>query len=236
MPSRAYVLRGLRASMSTACVILCFSFFGFGAYARDAGFALWHVAMFGFTVWALPSAVVFVTAMASGASLWAAALAVTLSAVRLLPMTVALTPLLRQEPVKRIWFFVASHFVAVTGYVEALLRLPKVPAERRLSFFLGLGTGLMTSATCAGLVGHIVAGSMPPPVAAGLVFLTPLYFLLSMFNASASLAEKLALAFGFVLGPIAHRFDPEFDLLYAGLAGGTLGYLVHRLRRRGSDA
>ena len=147
-------------------------------------------------VWAMPSSVVFVVAVAGGASPWAAALAVALSAVRLLPMTVALMPQMAAERVRRFWFYVGSHFVAVTGYVEAIVRFPRVPPERRLSFFLGMGMTLMTVASSFAVVGFFVAAVLPPVIASGLLFVTPMYFLLSIVGAATIWPERAAVLFG----------------------------------------
>jgi predicted branched-subunit amino acid permease len=213
-------------------LILSLAFVGFGAFARDVGFPLWQVMAMALTTWALPSMVVFVVATSQGATLAAAALAVTLSAVRLLPMTVATVPWFRAEPARRIWLYVASHFIAITIYVEAALRLPAVPEERRLSFFLGLGLGLMTIASSAGAIGYLVAGALPAPVLTGLLFLTPAYFLLSMLTAAVNLTERAALGLGLVLGPLFALVDKELALLWAGLGAGTLAWLAGRIARR----
>lgn len=231
-PSPRWFMIGARQGISFPLIVLSTTFFGFGAFARDLGFPLWQVGMLSAAVWAMPSSVVFVVAVSGGASLFAAALAVTLSAVRLLPMTVALMPHMAAARARRGWFYLASHFVAVTGYVEALVRFPRVPPEHRLAFFLGLGTSLMTVASSAAVLGYLVAAALPPLLAGGLLFVTPIYFLLSMVAAATSWPERSAVAFGFALGPIAHRLEPELDLLWAGLIGGTAAYGVHRLRKR----
>jgi predicted branched-subunit amino acid permease len=230
--SGAYVLAGARRALSLAGLILAFATFGFGAFARDLGFSLWQVVVLCGGVWALPSAVVFASATASGASLWAAGLAVALSAVRLVPMAVTLLPQMRAERVRPVWLWLAAHYVAVTGYVEALLAFPRVPPERRVSFFLGLGTTLMVCATLAGVAGYVAASRLPPPVAMALAFITPIYFALSIFSAAQTATDRAALAFGLVLGPVAHRVEPELDLLWAGLIGGTAAFLIGRRAAR----
>ena len=171
------------------------------------------------------------SALAAGAGLAAAALAVALSAVRLLPMTIAVLPLLSATKAKRIWLVVAVHYVAVTAYVEAFLLLPKVPEEHRLAFFLGLGTSLMVIASGFGALGYLIAGALPQALALGLVILAPLYFLLSMLKAASHLSEYVALAAGLVLGPLAHSFNGEFDLLIGGVLAGLLGCGVERWRK-----
>jgi predicted branched-subunit amino acid permease len=230
--SPRWILNGAWQAISLPLVVLSTTFFAFGAFARDLGFPLWQMVMLSGAVWAMPSSVVFVVSVSGGASLFAAALAVALSAVRLLPMTIALMPQMSAERVNRLWFYLGSHFVAVTAYVEAIMRFPRIPPEVRLSFFIGMGLSLTIISTSVGVLGYLVAGALPPVLAGGLLFVTPLYFLLSIVAAATKWPERAAVAFGFILGPIAHRIEPELDLLWAGLIGGTGSYAVHLLMKR----
>jgi hypothetical protein len=47
--------------------------------------------------------------------------------------------------------------------------------------------------------------------------------------------EYAALVLGAIIGPLTYRIAPEFDLFVAGVAGGSLAYmlrgLIGRLRR-----
>ncbi len=67
---------------------------------------------------------------------------------------------------------------------------------------------------------------MPDLLAAALVFLTPVYFLLALWGAARTRADVMALAFGLVLGPPFAILVPQADLLLAGLIGGTAAYGV----------
>jgi hypothetical protein len=44
------------------------------------------------------------------------------------------------------------------------------------------------------------------------------------------MVDRLALAFGLLLGPLLVYFRVELDLMWTGVIGGTLAYAVHRLR------
>jgi predicted branched-subunit amino acid permease len=226
------VLKGLAAAPSAAAIVLSLSFFGFGAFARDLGLEAWQLVAMAVSTWALPSLVIFIVSMAAGAGPFAAAFAVAVSALRLLPMTIALMPYLSTEGLKRRWLFLATHFVAVTSYVEGLARLPAMAPERRTSWFIGFCAGVMALATTSGVVGYHVAGATPKPIAIGLVFMTPMYFICGMATTAASRHELLALALGFVLGPALMLVVPEFSLALAGAIGGTLAYALRRLTPR----
>ena len=42
--------------------------------------------------------------------------------------------------------------------------------------------------------------------------------------------DKLALVLGLLLGTILTATNVQLDLLWTGIGGGTLAYIVHRLR------
>ena len=71
------------------------------------------------------------------------AIAVTVSAIRLFPMVVAVLPMMRTAKTKRRQLVLVAHFTAVTLWVECYRFLPHVPRERRIAFIHGLGCGLM---------------------------------------------------------------------------------------------
>lgn len=224
--------RGLAGIFSPPAFILMASFVGFGGLARESGWSAGEAAMITGTIWALPSQVVFIGSVATDASIFATIVAVALSAVRLLPMTIALMPVLR-DPERPIWiYYPISQFVAITAWVISMRRLPDIPVRSRLAFFLGFGSSLSVANVFVTLISFEIAGNVPPLVAAGLFFLTPIYFLVALWTAARVRADYFALAIGLVLGPIFHEIDPEFDILWAGLVGGTLAYAMHRFTRR----
>jgi predicted branched-subunit amino acid permease len=223
-------LRGVRAAMAVPGAVLTASFFGFGAFAHASGFDLTQLA-FAAGIFALPGQVVLADEMAAGAGLAAIFLAVTLTAVRLLPMTVAIMPLLREDRTPLWQQLLVSHFVAVSVWVEAMRRMPELERPERIPFCFGMATVLLPSVVTAALAGHIAAGAVPPVLSAGLMFLTPIYFLLSTLAAARERIDLLAIGAGLVLGPVFFLYAPGFDLLLTGLIGGTLAFGVDRWRK-----
>ena len=215
-------------------LILASAFVGFAGLARGAGLTLAETMFMTAVVWALPGKVVLVGAILSGASLPAAALAVGLSSVRLMPMVVALVPEMRTPRTSRWVLYALSHFVAVTSWVLAMERLRGVPRDMRTSWYFGLGSTLVAVNTVVVAVVFQAAGELSQPVSALLLMLTPMYFLTSLWSSAREKAGLLAMCLGLFLGPAAHLAVPEFDLLVAGLIGGGAAYAVHRqwLRRR----
>lgn len=222
---------GLKYSvMSVFAYVLFFTYVGLGALALDFGFsAAWLTASTIF-VWAAPAQVIIISSLGAGASLIEVALAVTLSAVRLLPMVVALLPVVR-GPKTRTWqLILIAHFTAISMWVESLRLLPGMPREGRAAFCMGLGTGLIAAAVLGGLVGFYLAAGLPVVLTAAMLFLTPLSFLISVARNSKTLVERTAFGLGFVIAPVFAAYKIELDLLWTGIIGGTLGFAAHRLR------
>jgi hypothetical protein len=76
-------------------------------------------------------------------------------------------------------------------------------------------------------LGYQVAGWVSPPVTLALVFLNPLFFLLT-FTEVKPWANRLAIVLGCLLGPGFYLWDSDTSLLTTGLVGGTLAYWVDR--------
>lgn len=228
------MLRGARAAISIPAFILTAAFVGYAGLARETGLTIYEtLALTGF-VWALPSIVVLTGALSSGMGLIPAGIAVALASVRLMPMTMALMPLIKVEGKTKNWqLLVASHFVAVTAWVFAMKNLPDLPREGRLPFFVGFGAGVSSFVFCMTGVSYLLVENLPEVVAGALFLLTPVYFLCSLWGASRLNADRAAMITGLVLGPMFFIYLPGLDLLWTGLAGGTLAYIGTRIARRG---
>jgi predicted branched-subunit amino acid permease len=231
-PAWHWALRGAGALFSVPVFILLTSMAGFGVLCRETGLTLGQSVFMTAAVWALPSQLVLVGAIAAGASLPAASVSVALSAIRFVPMIASWVPMLNAEGVSRWRIALLSHSVAVTAWVVAALRLPKLPAPARLPYYTGFAIALVSAGTFVTGVSFIVAGALPPIVAGMLFFLTPVYFLVALSAAARINAERFALAAGLVLGPLFRFAGFPLDLVWAGVIGGTLGYAGHRLLAR----
>lgn len=212
-------------------LVLFATYIGIGALAHDTGFSLFWVLMSTVLVWAGPAQIILISTLGSGATPVQAAIAVTLSAIRLFPMVVSVLPMLRTDQTRKRDLILPSHFVAVTLWVECFRLLPQVPRERRIAFTCGLGTGLIASSSIATAIGYGLAANLPPSLAAAILLLTPLAFLLSTARNSARLSDALALALGLALFPVVARWQTGVDILISGLIAGSVGYAVDRWRR-----
>ena len=99
----------------------------------------------------------------------------------------------------------ATHFIAVTLWVECYRLLPQVPRERRIAFVHGLGCGLLSVCLTATTLGYGLAANLPQLFAAAILMLTPLAFLLSTARNSRQISDILALVLGLALYPCASQ-------------------------------
>lgn len=215
---------GLIGSLSVPALVLFMSFVGYGALARDAGFSPFLAMFSAATIYALPALVVLADQTHQGAGLATVAIAITLTSIRLLPLTAAFVPILRHEKMPLWLKLFASHFMAVTLWVDAMRRLPAIEPGRRLPYYLGLCAAFMSAALSGNLTGYFLASVVPPVIQSGLLFLTPMYFFLSLLVVAATTVDRAAVFIGIVLGPLFFTIAPGFDLVLTGLIGGTLAY------------
>jgi predicted branched-subunit amino acid permease len=231
--SLAAFANGFAAAFRTILTYTLFAtYLGVGALAHDLGFSLLWALLATTLIWAAPAQMILLTALGGGGTIVQAAIAVTLSAIRLMPMVVSMLPMLRGPRTKSWQLILPTHFIAVTVWVEGMRRVPGIPRERRVAFVNGLGCGVMSTTVASTIVGYNLAATLPPLFGAAVLFLTPISFLLSTATNSKQLVDRLALALGVALLPLAALLDTGVDMLIAGVSAGTIAYVLHRLWRR----
>lgn len=231
-PVRAFAW-GMSAVTSTVLSLVLFAtYLGIGALAHDTHFSLGWALASTLLIWAGPAQIILISTLGSGATAVQAAIAVTMSAIRLFPMVVSVLPLLRTPQTKRRHLVLAAHFVAVTLWVECYRLLPLVPRERRIVFVHGLGCGLATVCLTATALGYGLAANLPQLFAAAILLLTPLAFLLSTARNCRQISDVVALALGLALYPLVARLNTGVDILISGMAAGSIAYGVHWWRER----
>jgi predicted branched-subunit amino acid permease len=228
----AFVL-GLSSIASTILTLVLFAtYIGIGALAHDTHFSLFWALASTLFVWAGPAQIILLSTLGSGATVIQAALAVTVSAVRLFPMVVSVLPMLRLPQTRKRQLILPAHFIAVTLWVECFRLLPLVPRARRIAFVNGLGTGLVTISMTATLIGYQLAANLPPLFGAAILLLTPLAFLLSTARNCRQLPDVVALVLGLALFPLVSLLHTGVDILISGVSAGSIAYGVHWWRRR----
>jgi len=109
----------MRSVASAVLTLVLFTtYVGIGALAHDTNFSLgWALASTLF-VWAGPAQIILISTLGSGATAVQAAIAVTVSAIRLFPMVVSVLPMMRTPQTKRRHLVLAAHLIAVNLWVE----------------------------------------------------------------------------------------------------------------------
>lgn len=228
-----YFGRGFLSAFGSILTYTLFAtYIGIGALAHDLGFSPLWAFLGTVLVWAAPAQMILLTTFGGGGTMAQTAVAVTLSAVRLLPMVASLLPLIRGPRTPSWQLILPSHFIAITVWVESFRLLPNVPRARRVAFINGLGSGIMGSTAIATLVGYNLAATLPPLFGSAVLFLTPITFLLSTTSNSRYFADRAALALGLIMLPAVAFFQTGLDMLISGVGAGTIAYAADRVRRR----
>jgi predicted branched-subunit amino acid permease len=219
---------GVRETSPVPALILSTAFLGFGALTSQTGLSLLDTIFISVFMFALPGQVVLVDEIARGTSVLTAAIAVAATGVRLLPMAVVILPMIRERSAPK-WLEIAvTYFVAVTMWVESLRRAPHIARPLRSAYCLGISALLVFVSASGAFIGFLLASGFPPLLAAALLFMTPLYFLLGMLTSVRNAAGLAPILLGLLLGPAFHLLTPSLDLLLTGLTGGTAAFFFAR--------
>jgi predicted branched-subunit amino acid permease len=230
--SRAAFVDGLKAaSVSVFLIVLSGTYVSIGALAHGLGFSLTWVVLSTVLIWAAPAQVILITALGAGAPPVEAGIAVGLSAMRLLPMVVALLPVLKSPKTRHADLILPAHLTAVSMWIEVLRLAPSQPREHRIAFANGLGAGLVAAAVISTIVGYHLAGVLPNTIVAAMLFLTPMSFLTSAVHNARLLSDHAAFVIGIVMGPLLAYEQVGLDLLWTGVIGGSAAYGLYRLQQ-----
>lgn len=222
---------GIKGALSSMFfLVIGGTYLGMGALAHDFDLSSWWLALSTVLVWAGPAQVILISALGTGAAPIEVAVAVTMSGIRLFPMVVALMPVLRRPGMRLRDMILPTHFTSVSMWVESMRLLPSMPRESRIAFSNGLSVGFMSTAVVCGFIGYYLAAGLPPLFAAALLFITPMSFLISTARNARMFMDKLALVMGLVLGSVLTAMHVQLDLMWTGIGGGTLAYVIHRIR------
>jgi predicted branched-subunit amino acid permease len=231
-PKRAAYLAGVKVAFTSVFfTVIITTYIGFGALCHDYGISVGWATLSTALMWAGPAQVILVTAVGAGTSAFEAAIAIGLSSVRLLPMVVALLPVIRGTRARPWQLVFPSHFIAVSVWVEGMRHAPGLPRDHRIAFCNALGITLIAAGAAATAAGFYLSALLPALFGAAAMFVTPLSFLFSTLRNSRLLLERLALLLGLIFGPLFAYYRISLDLLWTGILAGTLAYAAHRWRR-----
>jgi predicted branched-subunit amino acid permease len=224
--NRDIVIKGAKDAFGVPAAILFAGMLGFGAMGQANGLDIWLTSATSFFMFALPGQVVLVEMLVLSASGVTIAVAVTLTATRFFTMCLTLFP---QFPEKQrsSFYYLVVHLVAMTAWAVSMRDFPKMKPEERLSYFTGFAFVCWAVSTPATVLGYLVAGQVPSYINLGLVFINPLFFLLT-FTEVKPRANRMAILLGGPIGLLSYLWFPDYSLLIAGLFGGTVAYMVDK--------
>ncbi|PQA84344.1 branched-chain amino acid ABC transporter permease [Limnohabitans sp. TS-CS-82] len=223
---REAFVQGLKDALGAPVLVLFAGMIGFGAMGQTHGFDAWMTGLTSLLMFALPGQVVLLEMLISGSSLLAIAFAVTLTSARFVTMVVTLFPQLHRQDRNR-GLYAWVHLLAMTAWAVSMREFPNMLPKYRLSYFIGLGLPCWMVALPGTVLGYLAAGWVPAAVTLGLVFINPLFFLLT-FTEVKPWANRIAIVLGCVIGPGFYMLDANSSLLTTGLVAGTLAYVLDR--------
>lgn len=230
LPRGSGFLGGVRAGLTSVfALVLIGSYLSIGALAHDLGFPLPWAVLTTLLIWAAPAQVILISALGAGSAPIEVALAVGLSSMRLLPMVVALLPVVKTPTTRTRDVTVLAHLTAISMWIEALRLLPRVPRGARLGFGNGLGLCFMAIAATATGLGYYLAQGTPKIVVAALLFISPMSFLMSAVRGIRVRADAVAVVVGLVLAPLLQWRGVGLDLMWTGIVGGLAAYAAARI-------
>lgn len=212
-------------------VAMAAGFVGFGAIVRDSGLDLAQAMVTTAGMTQIPAQIVMVETARAGAGLAGVFLAVAFIGARLLPMAVSLIPILRPGARGSAELYAGAFVLSTMAWTHSIRRCPNLPVDQRMPYFWGVALTNLVVVVAGTVAGHTLAVAVAPEIVLGLVFLTPVFFLLLFAAESPDRSGVAALALGAVLGPAIHLVNPEWSVLAGGFLAGTVAFTFGRFRR-----
>ena len=205
---------------------------GFGSIAGEAGETLWRSLVLMAGLWSMPGQVAFVELSAEGVLGWTLIIAVTVANLRMLPLTLASIPLLRDTPGITLRHFWLAQINSVTGFVQLTDAVGRFEDRRGLDrYFEGFCLGTLILGALGTAIGHTLASQLPEQGVRTLIFVTPLYLLLLVGRTRDSMMLSAAIL-GSICVPVAHLWSADWGIVLGGRVAGTLAFAVIELRRK----
>ena len=219
---------GVKHAIGVPALGLGSSMFAFGAFLNSAGFDIFQSFCSTFFTFALPGQFVMAETILAGGSLLNIFLAVLLTNGRLYPMTVNITPVIRNQNVSKWKQYLTSHFIAVTSWFNMFAVHQNIKQEDKFDYFVGLGGFLWANSVVCTIAGYLLSNVVSHEILVGMVFINPMYFLIMTVS---NLKEKMMICsvlLGASLSIILNSVIPGWSVLVAGILAGSIGYILFK--------
>jgi predicted branched-subunit amino acid permease len=221
---------GLHAGIQGPSQVLFAGMVGFGAMSHGVGLSIFQATMISVCMFALPGQIVFIEMMAMGISATTIALAVGFTSTRFLTMVLTLFPQIPKSK-KELPRALSVHLLAMSSWTFCMRDFPKMKPEVRYGYFIGLGLSCWLITIPGTMLGYIVSEIVPIWVTLALLFVNPLFFLMSFLDVSLPV-NRAAIVAGIVAGAVFYVMTPSYALIISGIGIGSLVYLVDLARRK----
>ena len=219
---------GVKHAIGVPALGLGSSMFAFGAFLHSAGFDIFQSFLSTFFTFALPGQFVMAETILAGGTLLNIFLAVLLTNSRLYPMTVNITPLIRNSNIPKWKQYLGAHFIAVTSWFNFFSVQKNIKEDEKFNYFVGLGGFLWANSVVCTVAGYLFSNLVTHEILIALVFINPMYFLVMTVS---NLEEKKIICSIFVgatLSIFLNDIFPGWSVLIAGVLAGTLGFFIFR--------
>lgn len=219
---------GIKYSLGIPAIGLGLSMFTFGAFLKSSGFTIFQSFSSTFFAFALPGQFVMADILIAGGSILNIFFAVLLTNARLFPMTINLIPIIYNKEVSKWKYFIVSHLIAVTAWINMFAVYKSIKKNDRFEFFVGLGGSLWMTSVLFTILGYVCSDLIDNKILLGLVFFNPLYFLI--MTLSNIVNKKLITVFflSAFLGPLLNYINTNWGILLAGFISGTIGFVCFK--------
>jgi predicted branched-subunit amino acid permease len=145
------LLAGAHDALGVPAAVVGAGFIGYGSLGAEYGYSIPQLVVATAAIWALPGQLILMELHAVGAPVTAIVAAVMLSSSRFLPMTMSLTPVLRDARYGPGVMCPAAQLLSLTTWTWAMQRCPHLARGLRLPYYAGFGLAcVVVSALCAG--------------------------------------------------------------------------------------
>ena len=224
------IKQGIKYSFGTPALGLGLSMFTFGAFLKSSGFTIWQSFSSTFFAFALPGQFVMADLLIAGGSILNIFFAVLLTNARLFPMTINLIPIIQNKNIAKWKFFLISHLIAVTAWINMFASYKNIKKNNRFEYFLGLGGSLWITSILFTVLGFVCSDFINNRILLGLVFFNPLYFLIMTLSNISSNKLLIIFILSAILGPLLNCLSPSWGVLLAGFIAGSLVFFYFRIK------
>lgn len=229
----ARLLLGVRHALGVPGIAVFSSMFGFGAFAKAAGFDFALAVMSTLTLWALPGQVVFAELYPSG-SLVVVFFGVFFANARFFPLALATIPMLEGAARFRPIHFVYAQLMSVISWSQLTRMVPTLPLPDRVPYFYGFTLTVIIVAGIATASGFLISGTVPDHLRLVFLVIPAIYFILISAGAKGRL-PVLSVLFGAACVPIVELVLPNWGLVLGGVLGGSVAFGIDHVWRRWND-